>query len=85
MALKGNQFFKAGRYDEAISMYREAVRLNPNSALNYGNRAAALIMLGRWEEALPDCVKAYSLDPVSANANGVAHCLWIYRRDTSRA
>uniref|UniRef100_A0A0E0JL70 Thioredoxin domain-containing protein n=1 Tax=Oryza punctata TaxID=4537 RepID=A0A0E0JL70_ORYPU len=65
----GNEWYKKGKHAEALRHYDRAVALCPESAACRGNRAAALIGLGRLADALRDCEEAVRLDP----ANGRAH------------
>lgn len=58
----GNKFFKAGDYTHAIEFYTKAVILQPQSATYLGNRAAAYMSAGRWNDALNDCKRAVELD-----------------------
>ncbi|XP_062180578.1 TPR repeat-containing thioredoxin TTL1-like [Phragmites australis] len=66
----GNDWYKKGRYGEALRHYDRAVALCPDSAACRGNRAAALIGLGRLAEALRECEEAVRLDQASARAHG---------------
>ncbi|AQK96626.1 Electron transporter [Zea mays] len=54
---------------EALRHYERAVALCPESAACRGNRAAALIGLGRLADALHECEEAVRLDPVSGRAH----------------
>lgn len=45
MKNKGNDAFKKKNFNEAINLYEEAVKLNPNEPLYYNNKAAAYIEL----------------------------------------
>ncbi|KAJ7320324.1 hypothetical protein JRQ81_019835 [Phrynocephalus forsythii] len=65
---KGNKYFKAGKYDQAIQCYTEAISLCPpekNADLStfYQNRAAAYEQLQKWKEVAQDCTKAVELNP----------------------
>ena len=52
-----------GREQEAVAYLDKAIKLNPNFAEAYSNRAGAKIRLGRHQEAVVDCDKAIELDP----------------------
>ncbi|CAM0953484.1 unnamed protein product [Alopecurus aequalis] len=73
----GNEWYKKGRYGEALRHYDRALALCPDSAACRGNRAAALAGLGRLAEALRECEEAVRLDPASGRAHGrlAALCL----------
>lgn len=63
----GTTAFKARKYDEAYTLYTEALAVDPtnrseNSKLYY-NRALVLSKMERNEEALSDCDQALSFDP----------------------
>lgn len=62
--------YKKGRYGEALRYYDRAVTMCPDSAACRGNRAAALIGLGRLAEAFRECEEAVRLDPASSRAHG---------------
>ncbi|KAJ1255004.1 hypothetical protein BS78_K301000 [Paspalum vaginatum] len=65
----GNEWYKKGKYAEALRHYERAVAMCPESAACRGNRAAALIGLGRLADALRECEEAVRLDPVSGRAH----------------
>ena len=46
--------YKLGKYEEAIKTYNEINRINPKSTLNHLNKALALWILGRNEEAIEE-------------------------------
>ncbi|OGO02558.1 MAG: hypothetical protein A2Y59_02235 [Chloroflexi bacterium RBG_13_52_14] len=50
----GNKFFEQGYHEEAVQNYSKAIRLNPKYTKAYLNRALALFLLGRSEEARKD-------------------------------
>jgi tetratricopeptide (TPR) repeat protein len=66
---KGNEAFKKGDHQEAYNLYSKALELadsEPDRSglhLVYSNRAATLLTLERYEEALADCEKVLELDP----------------------
>jgi len=55
--------FGAGRYDDVVRGADEAIRINPDFAGLYRQRAAALVMLGRIDEAREDIKQVLRLDP----------------------
>ncbi|XP_048563719.1 TPR repeat-containing thioredoxin TTL1-like [Triticum urartu] len=69
MTRLGNEWYKKGRHGEALRYYDRAVSLCPESAACRGNRAAALIGLGRLADALRDSEEAVRLDPASGRAH----------------
>ena len=68
---KGNEFFKRGDHQEAYKLYTQALELAEKDEsvdksqlhLIYSNRAATLLSLERYQEALEDCEKVLALDP----------------------
>ena len=80
---EGNKEYKAGRWQEAIRLYTDALEIDPanrgtNSKL-LQNRAMCRIKLKEYESAVADCESAVKLDPkyirahkTLANALGLA-------------
>ena len=66
---------EAGRLEEAVTLYTEAIELDPNLAEAYINRSVDYFNLGRLEEALDDATRAIELEPsdvsVLASAYGM--------------
>ncbi|XP_033606463.1 dnaJ homolog subfamily C member 7-like [Cryptotermes secundus] len=60
---RGNQLYKTGRYQQAVHLYTEAIKLCPDSSTYYGNRSACYINLYQYKAALEDARKAVALDP----------------------
>lgn len=54
--------------DEAISLFKQSIRYNPNLSQTYNNLGYALISKGAMEEAEAVLLKAVSLDPRSTRA-----------------
>lgn len=65
---KGNAAFKGRQWNKAASYYTEAIKLNEANATYYGNRAAAYLELGCFQQAEEDCSKAISLDKKNVKA-----------------
>jgi tetratricopeptide (TPR) repeat protein len=53
----------AGRYDEAIAICTMSMEMNPNFPSAYRQRAAALALSGRPDEAWDDVTKLLELEP----------------------
>uniref|UniRef100_A0A4W4FLZ7 DnaJ homolog subfamily C member 7 n=1 Tax=Electrophorus electricus TaxID=8005 RepID=A0A4W4FLZ7_ELEEL len=59
---QGNAHYIKKDYTEAFSYYSKAIDMCPKNASYYGNRAATLMMLSRYREALEDSQQAVRLD-----------------------
>lgn len=63
---KANIAFKAKRFEEAAEKYQKALEADPNHTdahLLLSNRAACLIALERFEDALEDAKRCVQLKP----------------------
>ncbi|KAM9503197.1 mitochondrial import receptor subunit TOM70-like [Salvelinus alpinus] len=65
---KGNKYFKAGKYEQAIQCYTEAIGLCPREnqtdlSTFYQNRAAAYEQQMKWTEVVQDCTQAVVINP----------------------
>ena len=69
-ALRGNALMDAGRFEDAIGDYNNAIHLNGSAVEAYINRGNAKRSLRRVEEALADFNTAVHLDPQAAHAYG---------------
>jgi stress-induced-phosphoprotein 1 len=61
--LKGNEYFAAGNFPDAVKEYSEGIRRDPNNKNIYSNRCAAYIKLMELNFALKDADKCLELDP----------------------
>ncbi|XP_062874709.1 dnaJ homolog subfamily C member 7 isoform X2 [Trichomycterus rosablanca] len=59
---QGNAYYIKKDYSEAFNYYTKAIDMCPKNASYYGNRAATLMMLSRYREALEDSQQAVRLD-----------------------
>jgi len=60
---KGNEFYKAGKYQEAIEQYTFAIECDPKNHVFWTNRATTYAALQKWDRVLRDAEKAISLNP----------------------
>ena len=65
---KGNDALKKGKFQEAVDLYTEAMKIDLTNAVYRCNRAAALLELNRNEDAEEDAFIATQLDPRYAKA-----------------
>lgn len=59
----GNEQYRKGNFQEALTLYDRAVQLAPHKAPYRSNRAAALTGLNKLPEAVRECEEAIKLDP----------------------
>ena len=59
---KGNEYYKVGEYHKAIVCYAHSLRLDPNNAAVYANRAMCNLKLRRYKLAISDSDAAIQLD-----------------------
>ncbi|XP_049789360.1 stress-induced-phosphoprotein 1 isoform X2 [Schistocerca nitens] len=60
---KGNAALQAGKLDEAIKCYTDAIALDKNNHVLYSNRSAAYAKAGKYSQALEDAEKTVELKP----------------------
>lgn len=65
---RGNDAMRLCDARRAACCYSEALRHKPSSSTLWANRAAAMIHLGRGDDALSDAERAISLDPANVKA-----------------
>jgi tetratricopeptide (TPR) repeat protein len=74
---KGIALNSQGQYDEAITAYDEAIRLDPNYAVAWNNKGTALSNQGNYDEAIQAFDEAIMLDlnyAVAWNNKGTVLC-----------
>jgi Flp pilus assembly protein TadD len=69
LAELGAVYGKSGQPELALDCFTRAVVLEPNSSVFLSNKASALVILKRPEEAEPAARRAVQLDPRSVEAN----------------
>lgn len=83
---QGNQFFKSGKYADAISKYQQATKIDPSVPAYWSNMAACYEKLGKYEEmsnAASECIKAdkkfvkgyFRLATAQKASNDLAGCI----------
>ncbi len=63
---QANRLKREGRLDEAIALYHQAIKINPNFAWAYNNLGDALVKQGNLEGAVVEYRKAIETNPNSA-------------------
>lgn len=61
-AVKGDQLFQKGRYEEAIAAYNEYLELNPSHIKSIYNRGRAYEELGQYDKALASFKEVLDID-----------------------
>lgn len=78
---EGNSFMQKKEYLKAVASYTEALKLSPsgpNSHVYFSNRAAALLSIKRFSDAISDSERSLALRPDYGKAHarlGLAHFL----------
>jgi tetratricopeptide (TPR) repeat protein len=73
---RGNVYASAGQFNQSISDYTGAIKLNPDFAEAYNNRGIAYRNTGQLKQAIADYTKAIELNPNYAwayNNRGIAY------------
>ena len=65
---KAEQYVRQTKYREALTLYDEAIRLEPKNAECWCMRAGAKIEMERYAEAVADCDQALTINPNYADA-----------------
>ncbi len=71
-------------YDEAIADLNKAIKLFPDFAYNYYNRATLLALSGKLPEAYEDYTRAIELNPTFAEAYYNRGLIQIFMKDTRK-
>jgi len=81
---KGNELYKARKFDEAVDQYDQAIATNPNDMTYYNNKAAVLIEMGRFEECekllISTIDKRYEMNSAFSNGASYEKCAKIFNR-----
>ncbi len=75
MLREGTRFIKKEQYEDAIEKLTEVIRVAPEFAEGYNQRAIAYFMLEEWEKSIEDCKTTIRLNPFHFGAfAGMGHC-----------
>lgn len=72
----GNMSFKAGKYEDAIKHYTNAIDHDPEMCVAFNNRAMAYLNLKKYVEGEADASRALELEPGNVKA--------LFRRGVAR-
>jgi len=81
----GNDFMKVENYQQAVSAYSQAIRIDGNNAVYYCNRAAAYTAMQNFNNAISDCEEAIKIDPSYGKAYGRMGLACINAKDYQKA
>ncbi len=73
---RANTYMQEGNYEDAITYYTKALKVNPKDAIAYNNRGLAWGKKGDYDNAIADFTKAVEIDPQFADAyknRGIAY------------
>ena len=59
----GNKALQGGNAEEAVQLYSQAIKCDPENAALFSNRSAAYSKAGKYMEALTDAETAVQLKP----------------------
>lgn len=59
---QSNAACQSGDFATSVALYTDALSLDPTNHILYSNRSAALVKMGRFEQALQDAIRARELN-----------------------
>jgi len=82
---RGDAMFAQNDYYQAIDDFGEAIKLYPQDAKPYNNRAYAYLTLQRPKDGLADAQKAVELEPENAAAWDTLGTIYIWLKQKDKA
>jgi|GEM_PF-3008626 len=81
---KGDEWIEKGDYEKGIQYYSEVIDLSPTKFLPYYKRAYAYLDIGEIDKAIPDLLKADSLQPNDGSILAeLAYCYY-YKQENKK-
>ncbi|XP_072966842.1 inactive TPR repeat-containing thioredoxin TTL3-like [Typha angustifolia] len=81
----GNEEYKKGRFEEAVELYERAILMDAGKASYWSNKAASLMGMGRFLDAVADCREAVRIDPSYGRAHLRLASLYLRLGEAERA
>lgn len=66
---KGNRFLEAGKFEEALGFFDQALLLNQSDPELWNHKGVTLRSMGRYDEAIECFNKSLELDPRDKKAS----------------
>ncbi len=82
---KAGGLFEENKFDEAIDLYSQAIKVDPNYSSAYFNRALSYAILNKYDDAVKDAQVVMRIEPDSADAPYVMGIISEYQNDYKAA